>query len=111
MDICEIPRWQQLKQTVTNLDFDEFIQSMQSDDKGICLDVRTPEEYAAQHLKGALNLNYLDSNLADQLERLDKQRRFYVYCRTGRRSLRVCVLMKNMNLESINLEAGCIDRL
>jgi phage shock protein E len=50
------------------------------------LDVRTPEEYAAGHLPGAVNIP-LDL-LATRLGELSgaRERDIVVYCRTGRRS-------------------------
>ena len=50
------------------------------------LDVRTPEEYAAGHLPGAVNIPH--DQLAARLGELSgaRERDVVVYCRTGRRS-------------------------
>lgn len=50
------------------------------------LDVRTPEEYAAGHLPGAVNIPH--DQLAARLGELSaaRERDIVVYCRTGRRS-------------------------
>jgi phage shock protein E len=50
------------------------------------LDVRTPEEYAAGHLPGAVNIPH--DQLAGRLGELSgaRERDIVVYCRTGRRS-------------------------
>lgn len=50
------------------------------------LDVRTPEEYAAGHLPGAVNIPH--DQLAGRLGELSeaRDRDIVVYCRTGRRS-------------------------
>lgn len=50
------------------------------------IDVRTPEEYAAGHADGALNIEY--QHIVAGVEKLDipKQAPIYVYCRSGRRS-------------------------
>jgi phage shock protein E len=50
------------------------------------LDVRTPEEYAAGHLPGAVNIPH--DQLATRLGELSgaRERDIVVYCRTGRRS-------------------------
>lgn len=55
-------------------------------DGALLVDVRTPKEFSAGHLEGAINISH------DQtLERLaeygdDKSRSIVVYCRSGRRS-------------------------
>jgi len=50
------------------------------------IDVRTPEEYAAGHADGALNIEY--QHIVAGVEKLDipRQAPIYVYCRSGRRS-------------------------
>lgn len=106
MDKCEIPRWQQIKKTLTNLSYDEFVLKAKADESAVLLDVRTPEEFKCNALSNALNLNYLSEQLADDLEQLDKAKTYYVYCQTGRRSLRVCVLLKNSGYSIINLDNG-----
>jgi rhodanese-related sulfurtransferase len=106
MESCEIPRWAQLKASLSNLDGEAFIQLYQSDPSGICLDVRTKEEYDTGHLEGARHLDYLSSTLADELEALDPEPTYYICCRTGRRSVRVAVLLRNMGVKVFNLDDG-----
>jgi phage shock protein E len=48
------------------------------------LDVRTPEEYAAGHVPGAVNVPH--DQLASRLAEVPKDKDVVVYCRTGRRS-------------------------
>ena len=107
MEPCEIPRWQILKSTLSNLEYDEFIERVANDENAICIDVRTPEEYQQGTIGQAMNINYLSTNLADQLEALDPSKNYYIYCRTGRRSLRVCVILRNMGFKHVqNLISG-----
>ena len=108
MDLCEVPRWQLIKSSLSNLDYKDFVDSSRSDgDQGVIIDVRTSEEFEPEHIEGAKNLDYLSTDLADQLEKLDKTKSYYIYCRTGRRSLRVCVLLRNLGFEIVhNLESG-----
>lgn len=53
-------------------------------DAPIVLDVRTPEEYAAGHVPGAVLIPY--DELPSRLDELDRSRWVLVYCRSGRRS-------------------------
>ena len=44
------------------LEPEEFIAAAKADTSAVILDVRQPSEYADGHLKGAINLNFLDSD-------------------------------------------------
>jgi rhodanese-related sulfurtransferase len=51
------------------------------------LDVRTPEEYQAGHIKNALLANWMDQNeFTDRVKYLDKEKPVLVYCASGGRS-------------------------
>lgn len=50
------------------------------------IDVRTPAEYAAGHLEGAINIDVESGQFAEQVATLDKAEDYAVYCRSGRRS-------------------------
>jgi len=111
MEYCEIPRWQVLKQDLNNLSYADFVKDASANKQAVLLDARTPQEFDAGHLTGAINVNYLSEHLADELEALDKDKHYYIYCRTSRRSLRVCVLLKNMGFKQIyHLENGLIEQ-
>jgi phage shock protein E len=49
------------------------------------LDVRTPAEYAAGHVPGAVNIRH--DEVAGHLSELPKDRDVVIYCRTGGRTL------------------------
>ncbi|WP_299782351.1 rhodanese-like domain-containing protein [uncultured Formosa sp.] len=50
------------------------------------VDVRTPNEFKTGHIKGAKNIDSFSSNFKTELEKLDKSKAVYVYCRSGARS-------------------------
>ena len=50
------------------------------------IDVRTPEEYVNGHVKGAQNLNFMDENFQQEVAKLNKNKRYYLYCASGNRS-------------------------
>lgn len=105
-DTCPVPRWQLLKNSLNNLSFEDFVEAYQNDPQGVCLDARTSEEFDTSHLPGAINIDYLSDTLADELEQLDTVKTYYVCCRSGRRGLRVCVLLTNMAYRVVNLRNG-----
>jgi len=53
---------------------------------GQVLDVRTPEEWAEGIINGAIKMNYYDKDFSKQLDKLDKTKPVYVYCKVGGRS-------------------------
>lgn len=104
---CKISRWEILKQQLNNLNSEEFGQAIGQQNNGIVLDVRTEGEFAAGHLPNAINISYLSYDFWDRIEQLDPNVNYYIYCRSGRRSVRTCTLMKNGGFKSVfNLDGG-----
>jgi rhodanese-related sulfurtransferase len=69
---------------------DQNILSMQTIQSDILsgsqlIDVRTPQEFASEHISGSLNLP-LDNIKAGNFPQVDKTKKLYVYCRSGNRS-------------------------
>jgi rhodanese-related sulfurtransferase len=107
---CKTPRWRLLKALLNNLKPEEFLQAIEEHPEATLLDVRTPEELHEQGLPNAIHLDYLGDGFMDQFDALDKEQTYFVYCRTGRRSLRVCTLMRNDGFDKVyNLDGGLID--
>ena len=104
---CPIPRWQLLKQELRNVGPQAFDQLLATAPAGTVIDVRTEEEFAAFHLKGAVNYNYLGPDFLEQMEALDPGKEYLVYCRSGRRSVRACTLMRNAGITNlVHLDGG-----
>lgn len=57
-----------------------------SSGEALVLDVRTPAEFAAGHLPGAVNIDVESSSFADRVSGLDEGEPTLVYCQTGNRS-------------------------
>ena len=76
------------------------------------LDVRTPEEYAAGHIKGSTLLAVQDipeQELGEKLKDIPKDRKILVYCRTDRRSTQASqILVENGFSEVYNMKGGII---
>ncbi|MGA1658071.1 MAG: rhodanese-like domain-containing protein [Ilumatobacteraceae bacterium] len=56
--------------------------------EAIIIDVRTPEEFTAGHLDGALLYDIQDPNFDALIADLDPSLSYVVYCRSGNRSAR-----------------------
>lgn len=74
------------------------------------VDVRTPAEYAAGHVKGAINIDVEGSTFNDKIAKLDKNAAYALYCHSGRRSgLAADAMTKAGFTRVINLKGGLAD--
>lgn len=88
----------------------EFIADLKGDTEGVLLDVRTPDEYAESHIAGAINIDYLDSAKFDkEASKLDKGHTYYVYCRSGHRSLEAARKMSDLGFKTVDLKGGILN--
>jgi rhodanese-related sulfurtransferase len=69
--------------------------------EAIVLDVRRPEEFAAGHIPGAINLNVQDSSFLENAGKLDKNKTYVVHCVHGIRSGQAATRLKALNFDSI----------
>jgi len=91
-----------------NVSVKEFSKLIEQKDVQI-LDVRTSEEYAEGHIKGALLANYNGATFKeDALKVLDKGKKVAIYCRSGRRSALAAEILSKEGFTLYNLETGII---
>jgi rhodanese-related sulfurtransferase len=67
----------------------------------VVVDVRTPEEYAQSHIKGAKNIDVMKDDFAAEIAKLDKKAAYKVYCRSGRRSGKALETMKGAGFSDV----------
>ncbi len=108
---CKTPRWRLLKAQLNNLNPKDFYNAIKTANrKVIIIDVRTPTEYENNHIANAINIDYLHEDFWREIEQLnDNDKSIFVYCRTGRRSIRACTLMRNGGFDNqkiFNLDGG-----
>ncbi|MCH5718503.1 rhodanese-like domain-containing protein [Niabella hibiscisoli] len=74
---------------------------LQSKIKGgaILLDVRTEKEYAAGHIKGAVNISL--GTIRERYAELDSQKVYITYCSHGLRSVKAATLLKERGFKQI----------
>ena len=87
-----------------------FIEQAKADTTGIILDVRTPGEYQEEHLAGAQQLDFLNTEAFDAaIKQLDKSHTYYVYCRSGKRSHHACMKMQKLGFKVFDMEGGILN--
>ena len=96
---------------MSDLSQEEWAESLANDDNAFILDVRTSQEVEEGYIPGAVNIDiYLGQEFLEELEKLDKTKNYYVYCRSGNRSGQACAIMNSIGIENAyNLEGGIID--
>jgi rhodanese-related sulfurtransferase len=96
---------------MADLSQQEWTTKLSEDAQSVVLDVRTPEEFEAGYIPEAININiYEGQGFLDAIDKLDKAKNYYVYCRSGQRSRQACALMNNMGFgQAFNLEGGILD--
>lgn len=94
------------KSAVKNVGVEEFDKLRQQKDT-VVLDVRTADEHASGHLKGAVLLDFRAADFADQVAKLDKDKTYLVHCAAGGRSAKACTKMEGLGFKRVvNLEGG-----
>lgn len=93
-----------------NLTQEEWVEQLEKDNNAIVLDVRTDAEIAEGIIPNAIHLDiYKGQDFIDALEELDKNKSYYVYCRSGNRSGQACQIMEELGFENAyNLEGGML---
>ena len=86
-------------------DFHELVQNKAV----LVLDVRTPEEVSKGKItSNALEANFYDDNFVnDVTNKISKDQTVYVYCRSGKRSGKAVVKLRNLGyLNTYNIDGG-----
>ena len=73
------------------------------------VDVRTPEEYKGNHLKGAQNICVTSDDFKEKVKILDKNKPVYVYCYKGGRSAQAALELKELGFTKIyDMDGGIL---
>ncbi len=87
----------------------ELMQDHQSNTDFVVLDIRTPEEYAAGYVEDAINMDYYAADFEQQLDKLDKNQTYLVYCRTANRSGQAMPIFEELGFKTVyNMLGGIV---
>lgn len=79
----------------------DFSQTAKQSDVTL-IDVRTKEEFDAGHISGAENIDFYAEKFADNLNKLDKDKKYAIYCRSGNRTGQTMELMKQLGFKNVS---------
>jgi rhodanese-related sulfurtransferase len=87
----------------------ELIQEHRDDENFVILDVRTPAEFAQGYIENAINIDFYSKTFRDNLNKLDKEKTYLLYCRSGNRSGRTLKLMEELQFKTAyNMTGGIL---
>lgn len=71
------------------------------------IDVRTQAEFQSGHLADAQLIDFYDKGFVEKLDKLDKEKTYLLYCRTGNRSGKALRFMKKLGFKAAyNMQGG-----
>ncbi len=96
---------------MADLTQEQWSEQAAADKDAVILDVRTQEEVDDGYIPGAVHIDfYLGQGFLEEIEKLDKSKSYYVYCRSGNRSGQACALMNSRGFERCyNLMGGMME--
>lgn len=97
----------QSSKTVQTIDAKLYAEKLKSTQNPQLLDVRTPEEYNAEHIDNAVNVNWNGDDFEAKANKYDKSKPVFVYCKVGGRSAKAADKLAQMGFKEIyNLDGG-----
>ena len=97
----------QPSKTLQTIDSKTYSEKLKTTENPQLLDVRTPEEFSVEHLENAKNVNWNSSDFLATVEKLDKSKPVFVYCKVGGRSAQAANKLAELGFKEIyNLEGG-----
>lgn len=90
-----------------NLNPDDFKSAFETNKNAVIIDVRTPGEIAAGKIQSALEMDFFAPDFAQKLMTMDKNKAYFMVCRSGNRSGQACAFMSQNGFNEVyNLAGG-----
>lgn len=94
---------------VENLDSETFERMIDEDENGVLLDIRTPMENQLQKIPNSLLIDFYNPEFTSEIDKLDRSKNYYIYCRSGNRSYHAGNQMLQMGFKKVaHLQPGII---
>jgi rhodanese-related sulfurtransferase len=95
---------------ITPLDFyEKYYERLENHENNrdfILVDLRKQEEYKKMHIKGAINIFWLDLLKDENLKRLPKNKTIFLICYVGHTSSQAMVLLKLLGYKVVSIKFG-----
>ncbi len=88
----------------------ELCEKNKSSDKFMIIDVRSPAEFSGGHIDGAVNINFFSPSFRTNIDKVDKEKKIFIYCLSGGRSSSAMSVMDRLGFKEVyNLSGGISD--
>jgi rhodanese-related sulfurtransferase len=96
---------------MSNLSQTEWAKALTKQPEAVILDVRTEEEFESGYIPNAKNIDLrMGPGFIDEINTLEKNKSYYVYCRSGARSAQAVQLMRDLGFnQTYNLLGGILN--
>jgi rhodanese-related sulfurtransferase len=93
--------------TVSPAEAAAIIDQNSNTDGFVVLDIRTAEEFASGKIEGSINVDFYAADFREQLDELDKNTHYLVYCNSGNRSGQALPVFADLGFAEVdNLSTG-----
>lgn len=100
----------QVIEDVTPQEAFTLIQDNRNNPDFVIIDVRTPEEFADGHIENATMIDFYSVTFRSEIDSLDKDKNYLIYCRSGGRSGQARDIMEELGFQEVhNIAGGMID--
>ena len=85
----------------------KLIENNKKNKNFVILDIRTAQEYSSSHIENSINIDYYLTDFEENIDKLDRDKTYFVYCRSGNRSGRSMSIFKKLGFQDVyNLSGG-----
>lgn len=99
----------QTSKNIQLLEAPAFAEKIKNTPNAQILDVRTPQEFAGDHIENAKNINWLNADFATNAATLNNTKPVFVYCKAGSRSNKAAAKLEEMGFTNIyDLQGGIL---
>lgn len=102
-----------MNNNITAKEFHSMILDPKLADIRIIIDIRTKDEFNEYHISNAINIDFYSQFFSDEIDALDRNKTYLIYCRSGHRSGtatdNALNLMLNMGFTNVyNMRGGIL---
>ena len=99
----------QSSETITPQNALKLIEMHKNDSNLIILDVRPQNEFEMEHIPGAVNLDYDGHEFKKKVEKIDKEKNYIIYCKSGARGEYFMGIMRKLGFPHVyNILGGFV---
>ena len=98
----------QAEKNITSTQAKKLIEENKNNPDFIILDVRTPGEYRSGYIENAVNIDYKSGNFKEEVNKLDKDNVYLVYCGSGRRAAGSINIMEKLGFNNLYNIGGVV---